>query len=331
MLSKTDNMIAMQKVKALSANIAGQLMLPEIDIQNWINKLFPILLDFHTQYGNRQYTFIISEQYLQPEEAELLHIGALWDFISRGVECFQIDLERKFCLSELDSSEIVALTDYCYKNKTSALYVFGEEISLYNKDGRCVAFYNFAHPQVMFRNRTALTARSYRDYKLVIDEQGPKQLVNKIDEIWADRSKRILISNRETEKVLQTFLFRWLSENIFDARVVKEVGKISGVDRTDIELTSISTGENLIIEVKWMGKNASGSSYDITRLEQGVRQVCAYLDREPSALEGCVVCYDGRKESERTILFTLDKPIARLDYRIIWLESKGGSEIGESA
>ncbi len=328
MLTRTDNIIAAKKIKSLSANIAGQLSLPEIDIQNWMQKLFPVLLDFHSQYGNRQYVFIL-EKSLSHDEANLLDTNLLWGFISKGIECFNVDLNIMFSLAdELNSSEIVDICNYCYSNAVPALYVFGEEISLYNKAGRCIAFYNFVHPEVSARNRLGLNARSYRDYKLVIEEQGAKQLVNKIDRIWADRSNRILISNRQTEKILQNYLAEWLDANIHDARVVSEVGKISGVDRTDIELTSISTGDHLIIEVKWMGINASGSSYDIGRLEEGIRQVCTYLLREPSALEGCVVCYDGRKESEKANTFTLDDPIARLDYRIVWLESKSGSEIG---
>ncbi|EHQ88998.1 hypothetical protein [Desulfosporosinus youngiae] len=328
MLTRIDNMIAAKKIKSLFANIAGQLDLPEIDIQDWIQKLFPILLDFHSKYGNRQYVFILNKLSLPSEESQLLNPETLWNLISKRIECFNLDLNIMFSISGLNSSEIVDVCDYCYDNAIPALYVFGEEICLYNREGRCVAFYNFVHPEVTTRNRIGLNARSYRDYKLVIEEQGTKQLINKIDEIWIDRSKRILIANRQTEKILQNFLAKWLNDNIHDARVVSEVGKISGVDRTDIELTSISSGDHLIIEVKWMGINASGSSHDIRRLEEGIRQVCTYLEREPSALEGCVVCYDGRKESEKANTFTLNEPIARLDYRIVWLESKSGSEIG---
>ena len=328
LLSGIDSIIAESKIKSLSANIAGQLMLPEIDVQNWMKKLFPILINFHAQYGNRQVAFIISNTSLSPENSEDLSVDLLWNFVSRGIECFCIDLKLRTSMTNLSSSEMVDVSDYCYSNKIPALHLLGEDIHLYNDDGRSVAFYNFVHPQVSTRTRMGLNSRSYRDYKLVIEEQGPKQLINKIDELWDDRNKRILIANRKTEKILQTFLAKWLSDNIYDARVVAEVGKISGVDRTDIELTSVSTGDHLIIEVKWMGKNASGKSYDIDRLKDGIRQVCAYLDREPSALEGCVVCYDGRKDSTPNDTFTLDEPIARLDYRIVWLESRSGSEIG---
>ena len=81
MMSKTDDMIAAKKIKSLSANIAGQLVLPEIDIKNWMKKLFPILLDFHAQYGNRQYVFIIDKS-LSAEELQLLSTEILWNLIS---------------------------------------------------------------------------------------------------------------------------------------------------------------------------------------------------------------------------------------------------------
>lgn len=121
---------------------------------------------------------------------------------------------------------------------------------------------------------------------------------------------------------------KWLSDNIYDARVVAEVGKISGVDRTDIELTSIETGDHLIIEVKWMGINASNTSYNIERLKEGIRQICTYLEREPSAFEGCVVCYDGRDETEKGNASGLDIPMGKVHYRVVWLESQSGSEVG---
>lgn len=330
LLSGIDTVIAESKIKSLSANVAGQLMLPEIDIQNWMKKLFPVLREFHTKYGNRQFVLIICNSPLLRENSEDLNADRLWGFISRGIECFCIDLNLRITIAELSSSEMVDVSDYCHSNKVPLLHVSGEDIHLYNVEGRSVAYYNFIHPQVKTRTRMGLNSRSYRDYKLVIEDQGSKQLINKIDEIWHDRNRRILIANRRTEKILQTFLAKWLSDNIFDARVAAEVGKISGVDRTDIELTSMSTGDHLIIEVKWMGQNASGTSYDINRLNEGIRQVCAYLDREPSALEGCVVCYDGRNELTQNDTFSLDEPIARLDYRIVWLESRSGSEIGAS-
>jgi len=325
MLSKIDIMIAEKKIKSISANIAGQLGIPEIAIHTWMEGLFPVLQDFYSRHGSRQLALVISKTSLPISDSEALNATALWNFVSRGIECFQIDMALRFSLTDLDNSEIVTVSDYCYQNKVPALHVLGEDSHLYNIEGRSVAFYNFVHPEVRTRTRTGINARSYRDYKLVIDEQGPKQLISKIDEIWHDRNKRILIANRQTEKMLQTFLAKWLDENIHDARVVSEVGKISGVDRTDIELTGTFTGDNIIIEVKWMGENASSTSFDIERLEEGIRQVCTYLEREPSALEGCVVCYDGR---QTTTEFFLDEPIARLEYRIVWLESRSGSQIG---
>ena len=325
MLSKTDNMIVEKKIKSLSANIAGQLGIPEVDIHTWMGVLFPVLQNFYSTHGNRQIALVISRIYFSNEESEVFNAITLWEFMSRGIECFQIDMKLRIKLTDLDNSEIVTVCDYCYQNKVPVLHIFGEDCHLYNTEGRSVAFYNFVHPEIETRMRTGINARSFRDYKIVIEEQGTKQLISKIDEIWYDRKKRILISDRKTEKILQVFLAKWLDDNIHDARVISEVGKISGVDRTDIELTSTRTGDNVIIEVKWMGKNASGTLFDIERLEEGIRQVYTYLEREPSALEGCVVCYDGRQIKTE---FSYDEPKSKLEYRIVWLESRSGSQIG---
>lgn len=327
MMTKIDNMIAEQKIKSLSVNIASQLDMPEITTQSWLGKLFPVLQDFYYSYGgNHQLAIVISESSLPICSSIAFEPNTLWGFVSKGIECFLIDIELRFCLAPLGNSESVTVSDYSYQNKVPALHVLGEDCHLYNREGRSVAFYNFAHPEVQTVRRMGKDARSYKDYKLIIDEQATKQLVHEIDVIWHDRNKRILIGNRRTEKVLQKFLRKWLSENIYDAKVVSEVGKISGIDKTDIELTSIQTGDSIIIEVKWMGKNVNGTSYDIERLKEGIKQVCTYLERDPNALEGCVVCYDGRQTSSK---FSLKDPIAKLEYRIVWLESRSGSQIGE--
>lgn len=325
MLSKVDNNIAINKIRSISANIAGQLNLAEVDIKIWLIKLFHILEEFYCKYHNRQFVLAISDKKLTDDDLKILSADLLWEFISKGIECFQIDLDLNFSYtSDIKSSEITDISKYCCQNKLPVLRFFGEDCHLYDIEGHPVVFYNFIHPEVEKQRRTGIDARSYRDYKLVIDEQGEKQLTNKIDEIWHDRDNRILIA-RKTEKMLQNFLAKWLHENLHDARVVSEVGKISGIDRTDIEITGISTGDQIIIEVKWMGKNYSGTSYDIGRFEEGIRQVCSYLNREPSALEGCLVCYDGRKNND---YIPIEKQNARLECRIIWLESRSGSEIG---
>jgi len=331
MLSKIDSIIANSKINSLSANIAGQLKLTEIDIKEWLEKLINILHDFHLKYGNYQFVLILNNYLKRYDSSILLSSELLWDFISKKQECFYINSELNICLANISDSEIETVSKYCFDNKVPALHVTGEGMSFYDIKGLSICYFNFVHPQVDKRNRLGLNARSYRDYKYVIDEQSAKQLVNKMDEIWADRKKRILNANRKTEKILQAFLFKWLYDNIYDARVISEVGKISGIDRTDIEIIDVLTGDNIIIEVKWMGKNAANTGYNITRLKQGIRQVCTYLQREPSALEGCVVCYDGRQESEKDNPFNLDEPIARLDYKIVWLESRTGSEIGEKS
>lgn len=208
MLSEIDKAIARERIKDLSANIAGQFGGPEINIKKWLDQLFPVLLLFQSQYGCKDYAFMIAESPLPLDESQSLSIDALWEFMSRGFECFRIDLNTRFGLLTpvFSRAELLNISAYCYDNNVPALYIVGgEEVWLYNKEGRAIAFYNFAHPEVTTGRRFGRNSRSYKDYKRVIEEQEKKQLINKIDEIWDDRRNRILISNRKTEKMLQTF------------------------------------------------------------------------------------------------------------------------------
>lgn len=110
---------------------------------------------------------------------------------------------------------------------------------------------------------------------------------------WHDASKRLLVASPEsTERIFQRSIYLWLEANIIDKLRVYAEPRGFGQDATDVTVVTIS-GEH-IIEVKWLGKNASGTEYKQERINEGLRQVALYLDNDVRAIRGYVLLYDGR-------------------------------------
>lgn len=145
---------------------------------------------------------------------------------------------------------------------------------------------------------------------------------------WEDRKKRILLSSPDkTEVIFQRELKAWLEEHVVDQiRVLAETRGL-GQDPTDI--TVMTAAGDVVIEIKWLGENASGTKYGQPRIAEGIRQVAIYLDNDQKLTKGYVVCYDARerdiheKESgwEPREMHGLCEPP-----RILFLESKTASE-----
>jgi hypothetical protein len=145
---------------------------------------------------------------------------------------------------------------------------------------------------------------------------------------WHNRKKRILLAKPDkTEVIFQRELKAWLEEHVIDQiRVIAETRGL-GQDPTDI--TVITAAGDVVIEIKWLGVNASGTTYKEPRITEGVRQVAIYLDNDGRLTKGYVVCYDARPHevhlNESKWEASAMHPLCD-DPRILFLESETASE-----
>jgi hypothetical protein len=145
---------------------------------------------------------------------------------------------------------------------------------------------------------------------------------------WFNRKKRILLASPDkTEVIFQRELKAWLEEHVLDQIRVYAESRGLGQDPTDI--TVMTASGDVVIEIKWLGENASGTKHGQPRIGDGIRQVAIYLDNDQKLTKGYVVCYDARtrdtheseSEWEATELHELCEPP-----RILFLESETASE-----
>jgi hypothetical protein len=164
--------------------------------------------------------------------------------------------------------------------------------------------------------------------ELIFDHAGNEIARETGVKYWADRKKRILLAIPEsTEKIFQRSLLSWLRHYASDRiRIVSETRGF-GQDATDI--TVMTSRGDYVIEVKWMGKNEKGTSYDLSRVAEGVEQIRIYLDNDQRLISGAVVLYDARAkkaEAEDQIDASVVHPRCQMPH-IVWLESDTPSQL----
>jgi len=122
---------------------------------------------------------------------------------------------------------------------------------------------------------------------------------------WADKAQRILLSGPDgTERIFHHDLFWWLDRFVIDRLSVFGETRGLGQDATDITVVTIAG--NFVVEVKWLGKNDGGTTYDQERINEGLRQVRTYLQNDTKLVRGFVVLYDGRPRDQHDTQSTFD-------------------------
>lgn len=141
-------------------------------------------------------------------------------------------------------------------------------------------------------------SRRPEDYEDAILDHYRSRVRDWQSDHWADRQKRTLRARRgkavRTEDIFQDSLVEWLDLHL-DATVKGKVGQVTS-DQTDIEINA--PGKLYIIEIKWLGKNESGTPYTIKRVSEGLRQVRDYLAKQARVKHGTLVVYDGRPQKQ---------------------------------
>lgn len=326
MLTELDNMILDRTVKNVVTEVAINTGQTIFDMEIWLKKFCEKLHVIYEAMGHLVMAFV-----LQLEENATFELTErnINNFKSRGMEVCSINDKHLISIcEELKSADQIDIANYGEQKEVLIFRLYGEIVEVYVK-GRYKSRINVMHPESQGEIRSSSYSRRCRDYALVIDDHGKKGLILQMDKYWANRQKRILISGK-TEEFFQKELFDWLKKNISDGYPKIETKTNSG-DRTDIDIYSYQCGEHYIIEVKWLGENASGTKYDADRIIEGIGQIRTYLDRDESLNEACLVCYDGRTEEDHKNLSTFDMNLmpAKGIHKIIFLESKSASRKGE--
>lgn len=275
-------------------------LLPNIDI-NELRMSIQFLTEFlkinGPSIGDNRFVIRIINQHDTPGQGYKLSVSHIIDVLADGNNVLSIDsngcLLSQSSFIELDNASLSSFSE----GKVIVLVDCGQYLEFY-ANGCYIKELNVFNPGSSPRQTTKLS-RLAKDFPLIILDHYQKHVkYAQSTRHWHDRPHRILISSpHKTEFIFHKDLLIWFEDHKTDFIVFGEVSKLSP-DRTDIELITIKGAKRYIIEVKWLGENASGTKYDEEKIRRGIKQIKEYLERDKQTLIAAVVVYNGRSEDD---------------------------------
>lgn len=327
MLGKLDKALLHQSIIDSPTEIAANLQMSILEVDKWLTSCCEKLHAIYVGYGQVVFAFIVKMK--APDMLDLAK-ESISKLKKSQQEVCVLNQNLSISLSpELKSADRIEIGNYSESNGLIILRLDGELLEVFIK-GRYKYRINIMHPGSKGEIRKGMDARSCRDYALAINDHSKKELIFMMDKYWANKPNRILKPGK-TEEIFQLELFDWLLRHLYDGRPMIEA-KTNVGDRTDIDIQGYECGQHYIIEIKWLGKNESGTTYGNKRIVQGIGQIRTYLRRDASLDEACLICYDGRTEEKHKEESSVDQNIVPVKgrYRIIFLESESASEKGKA-
>lgn len=214
------------------------------------------------------------------------------EMIAAGNFIAAIGNDASLIAADAGIPSLVSASDESEKMSSVSALCSGQEILLFAA-GKVIAEIGIAPVNL---GDAADWKRSWRELDHSLDDHFEHCVENEKNlRYWEDRVSRTLLAGPDgTEKIFHHSLFWWCSNFIRDAIDVYGEAQAMGQDKTDI--TIVTDIGNIVVEVKWLGKNENGTSYSQVRIDEGMIQVADYLSRNSKLMKGYLVLYDGRNE-----------------------------------
>lgn len=259
-------------------------------VSGWLENCTAFMKNNFNELGSSPYVIELVDENDKTKTLEPL------DIINKcklGFNVFKIDhMMRLVGFDNIQALSGSKLSQYSRANRCALLHIINGVDFIIYANGLTIREMNTNRP-TMRDPIIKPTSRSGYDYELSLQEHYKNRVrYSQACNHWHDKKKRILIGDRKTEDIFQENLLNWYIENLYDSHVIGKVNKLSK-DETDIEIKPIQGG-NYLLEIKWLGKNASGTEYPASRIKEGIIQVKNYLKRDTDVLEATIIVYDGR-------------------------------------
>lgn len=298
-LEKIDRICKDPAVEIVSAFPSHNLLIDEIE--KFIKDIVTFIGESYTETGTVQY---VIEMSFKTAKGEKISTAVILNELKSDNNVFSVD-------SSLNITEISRLAEVSdshlskhSRDKKKVLFFItnGLDVKIYCQ-GITIHELNVRNPDAAPRVSKKF-ARVARDYRYSLMDFYQERVKLNVTDHWQKQSTRTLKGGK-TEDIFQNSLANWLHENIIASRIIPKVKKISR-DETDIEIIEHG-GNSYLIEIKWLGKNNSGTSYSETRVRDAIDQVKNYLDIDKEVLEATLVVYDGRADTEFDKLVFVDE------------------------
>ena len=248
------------------------------------------------QLGRLQYVLA-----LKPDQTgtTALSAGTIARNVMANFPIISFDTEMRFVSATAGRPTVSESSKRTSADKTYEIVLNGP-YAYHCVDGKVVGECNYAAPGEMLIPGPNWS-RPFSDIiKILNDHKVARLNSEKGLHYWKDKPHRILRAKPEpTEELFRHDLFWWLNQYVIDR--IKIIADPVGQGQNKTDILVITADGPFVIEVKWLGKNESGTTYHGKDVNSGLIQVGLYLKNDPELAWGYLVVYDGRSRllSER--------------------------------
>lgn len=284
-----DQLNVLQGLIDTAAQASAVLQVPIERVERFLSKVTEFVRANCETLDTYRYLFLLSES---SSKAPLLKPRAVMENVRRGKPVLYVNEELHLIDAQVGEARITDCVAMTEKDSKLGIVVAGSYVwqVLGGKVvGECDVSRRRTGPPVVpkFYRPISQFDLILKDHMahFVDGQQGVRY--------WSDRRKRILLAGPDgTEAIFHLSLFWWLRHFVADKlRVYAEPAGL-GQDKIDIVVVTISGSQG--IEVKWLGENEKGTTYDQSKIDEGLVQIRAYLDNDDELVCGYLVVYDGR-------------------------------------
>jgi hypothetical protein len=313
-----------QLIGGAPVQVNSALSIPEVRTKEFLKNATQFVLTNHVQLENTPYVLVLADPGTNEKalaKKDVLHscgLGNCVFFVDEKLRLRKIEdgeARISICSALTDVRKLFALlvaNTFVYKILCGKII---DERDIKGVAGNPLAGSKWHRPIADFDLLLQDHLHSY-----VRNEQGFR--------FWFDKGKRILLSGKHgTEEIFHRALFWWLKNYV--SNKLKVYGQPKGLGQDETDIIVVTMDGSYLIEIKWLGENESGTSYDQEQINIGLAQVKIYLDGDEQCVCGHLVVYDGRCRDDHKTKSVHDDALRHVRCtvpKIIFLESETPSK-----
>lgn len=313
-------MIDLHRIKKILENPVNKIaeVFPKVsiyDISIFINDLYCFLTsEQYKNIINKEPFILILKEHIN-DSIQNISFKELNTFLTK-YNSFTLNFKNEFEKTEQISVDDFNILDDYSEQEPSSIFIYIDYYCVeFIHKGYIIKRYSNIHDikkEARGKNKQALPIS---DYRLLAENHFREHVLNeKKLAYWDNKSNRIL--KKSPENIFHKSLYSYLDINLANGRVDSELSNKGGSDRLDIQLIDFDTEKVYILEIKWMGKSSTGTSYSKKQMEQAFDQLNIYLNNNPEAAKGAIVIYDASNKDEEIVCYVQDYN-SKLDIKAI--------------
>jgi hypothetical protein len=288
---------ALQSVVTSSIKVSCGLNVSIDIVEEFQRNVLEFIRKNHDLYTDKLVCFVLCDSL---SGNSTLDSATVSKFVQNGQGMFFVDKNLKYINSHVSPTSLSDCSERLLKENKFGVFITKGSYLFEILCGVPINDFDALDGAKNLPFKGPIISRPMDSFSLILDDHMQLCVNNqKGIEYWHDKLNRILRTDEKhkTEWIFQNSLYYWLNNFLSDKVDVIAEPCDHGQDKHDIRVLT-TDGRRFVIEIKWLGKNKSGTIYKQPRINVGLQQLKIYLDNDSKFYSGYLVTYDARSKVE---------------------------------